>query len=53
MRKFTTEYFILRANEIHRNNYEIIGYLIQTLLNIDPTNIIAEDKKYVKEYFSI
>lgn len=36
-----------------RNNYEIIGYLIQTLLMIDPTKVIDEDKKYVKEYFSI
>jgi hypothetical protein len=36
-----------------RNNYEIIKYLAQTLLNIDITDIIKEDKKYIKEYLKL
>ena len=36
-----------------RNNYEIIAYLILTLLNTDPTAIISEDKKFVADYFSL
>lgn len=36
-----------------RNNYDVIAYLIKTLLGIDPTNIIAQDKQYVKEYLDI
>lgn len=40
------------ANSI-RNNYEVISYLIKTMLNVDPTNIIAEDKEFVKQFFKI
>ena len=36
-----------------RNNYNIIAYLIKTELNIDPTNIIEQDKQYVNNYFGI
>jgi hypothetical protein len=36
-----------------RNHYDIIAYLIQSLMNIDPTMIIEEDKKYVSSYFSL
>jgi hypothetical protein len=36
-----------------RNNYDIIAYLIKTELNIDPTNIIEQDKQYVNNYFMI
>jgi hypothetical protein len=34
-----------------RNNYEIISYLIKNLLNIDPTDIISQDKDYINQYF--
>jgi hypothetical protein len=36
-----------------RNNYKIIGYLIKSLLKIDPAIIIAEDEKYINDYFGI
>ena len=36
-----------------RNNYDAIAYLIQTLLNVDPTDIINQDKQYVQEYLGI
>lgn len=36
-----------------RNNYEIIAWLIQNNLGVDPTQIIEQDKKYVKEYLGL
>jgi hypothetical protein len=36
-----------------RNNYDVIAYLIKTLLGVDPTDIIEQDKQYVKEYLDI
>lgn len=36
-----------------RNNYDIIGLLIQEKLNIDPSNLIDQDKKFIKEYFGL
>lgn len=34
-----------------RNNYEIIDYLIRTLLNYDPTEIIQADKEFLSNFF--
>lgn len=36
-----------------RNNYNIIAYLINTLLKVSPTEIIKEDQKFVNNYFEI
>lgn len=36
-----------------RNNYEIISYLIKSLLKIDPTDIINADKEFINDYFGI
>lgn len=36
-----------------RNNYDVIAYLIKTELNIDPTNLIEEDRMYVQSYLGI
>jgi len=36
-----------------RNNYEVIGYLIKTILKIDPTLIIKQDKNYIKQYLEL
>jgi hypothetical protein len=41
---------IVPASSI-RNNYELISYLIQTELKIDPVKIINEDTEYIKRYF--
>jgi hypothetical protein len=38
------------ANTV-RNNYMIIGYLINHLLNVNPDKVIAEDQKYINDYF--
>lgn len=42
----------INANKI-RNNYSIIGVLIKSLLNIDPSEIISEDITYINTYFNI
>lgn len=36
-----------------RNNYDVIEYLIKTELHIDPTDIIEQDRKYVRSYLNI
>jgi hypothetical protein len=36
-----------------RNNYLAIGYLIRTQLDVDPTDIINQDKQYVQNYFGL
>jgi len=36
-----------------RNNYDVIAYLIKTLLGVDPTDIIEQDKQYVRKYLGI
>lgn len=36
-----------------RNNYDVIAYLINTILNIDPTEIIKQDKDYISNYFNL
>jgi hypothetical protein len=36
-----------------RNNYEIISYLITTILKMDPTDIIEQDKTYICGYFNL
>ena len=36
-----------------RNNYDVIHYLIQEVLNINATDIILADKKFILEYFNI
>lgn len=33
-----------------RNNYQVISYLISTLLCVDPSGIIAADKLYISSY---
>ena len=43
---------IVNASTV-RNNYDIIAFLIRTVLNIDPTPIIADDKNFVNSYFGI
>jgi len=36
-----------------RNNYEIISYLIKTLLKVDPTDIIRDDKEFISNFFKL
>jgi hypothetical protein len=36
-----------------RNNYKLISYLIKNLLNVDATDIINEDIKFVDSYFGL
>jgi hypothetical protein len=36
-----------------RNNYDLIGYLIKTLLGVDPTDVIAKDQQFVNSYFGL
>jgi hypothetical protein len=36
-----------------RNNYDLITYLIKTILNVDPTDIINKDKDYISNYFDL
>lgn len=36
-----------------RNNYDVINYLIKTKLNIDATDLIVEDRKFVLEHLGI
>lgn len=40
------------ANSV-RNNYDVIAYLIDKLLRVDPTEIIKEDQQFVNNYFGI
>jgi hypothetical protein len=36
-----------------RNNYDVIHYLIKHKLNFDATDIIVEDKNFIKDIFSL
>lgn len=36
-----------------RNNYDIISYLIETLLKIDPSPIIKQDQKFIDDMFKL
>lgn len=36
-----------------RNNYEIISILIETLIKVDPTKVIEDDKQFIRNYFGL
>lgn len=52
-----SDFVIINGHKVNassvRNNYKVIEYLIVNYLNIDPTEIISEDKKFIEEYFKI
>lgn len=55
--KDKTDFVIVNGNKVRassvRNNYSVISYLIRELLNIDATEIIANDTKFINNYFGL